>query len=60
MLLQTVGAQHVYLEFPGQDHELWIRRGADHMEKVFLFFGTVSKRTNKGFITPDMVQPPKD
>jgi len=60
MLLQTVGAQHVYLEFPGQDHEFWIRRGADHMEKVFLFFGTVSKRTNKGFITPDMVQPPKD
>jgi len=23
------------------------------MEKVFLFFATVSKRTNKGFITPD-------
>ena len=53
MLLQGAGAQHVYLEFPGKDHEFWIRRGAENMEKVFLFFATVSKRTNKGFITPD-------
>ena len=52
MLLQGAGAQHLYLEFPGQDHEFWIRRGAENMEKVFLFFATVSKRTNKGFITP--------
>ena len=52
-LLQGAGAQHLYLEFPGKDHEFWIRRGAEHMEKVFLFFATVSKRTNKGFITPE-------
>ena len=56
MLLQGVGAQHVYLEFPGKDHEFWIRRGAENMEKVFLFFATVSKQTNKGFITPDRIQ----
>jgi pimeloyl-ACP methyl ester carboxylesterase len=56
MLLQGAGAQHVYLEFPGKDHEFWIRRGAENMEKVFLFFATVSKRTNKGFITPDKIQ----
>jgi predicted esterase len=52
MLLQGAGAQHLYLEFPGKDHEFWIRRGAENMEKVFLFFATVSKRTNKGFISP--------
>jgi len=51
-LLQGAGAQHIYLEFPGKDHEFWIRRGAENMEKVFLFFATVSRRTNKGFITP--------
>jgi poly(3-hydroxybutyrate) depolymerase len=55
MLLQGAGAQHVYLEFPGKDHEFWIRRGAENMEKVFLFFATVSRRTNKGFITPDRI-----
>jgi poly(3-hydroxybutyrate) depolymerase len=49
-LLQAAGAQHLYLEFPGKDHEFWIRRGAEQMEKVFLFFATVSKRTHKGFI----------
>jgi hypothetical protein len=49
-----VGAPHVYLEFPGQDHEFWIRRGADHMEKVFLFFSMVSRRTNVGPITTQM------
>ncbi len=49
-LLQGAGAQHIYLEFPGKDHEFWIRRGAENMEKVFLFFATVSRRTNKGFI----------
>jgi poly(3-hydroxybutyrate) depolymerase len=46
-LLQGAGAQHVYLEFPGKDHEFWIRRGAENMEKVFLFFATVSKRTHQ-------------
>lgn len=56
VLLQGAGAQHVYLEFPGKDHEFWIRRGAENMEKVFLFFSTVSKRTNKGFI----ILPPRD
>jgi pimeloyl-ACP methyl ester carboxylesterase len=43
--LQTVGAPHLYLEFPDKDHEFWIRRGAAQMEKVFLFFSLVSKRT---------------
>jgi len=58
MALQAVGAQHLYLEFPGKDHEFWIRRGAENMEKVFLFFNTVSKRTSVGPITPDMVPAP--
>jgi pimeloyl-ACP methyl ester carboxylesterase len=56
MLLQGAGAQHLYLEFPGKDHEFWIRRGAENMEKVFLFFATVSKRTNTGFIVPERIQ----
>jgi pimeloyl-ACP methyl ester carboxylesterase len=43
--LQAVGAPYVYLEFPDKDHEFWIRRGAPQMEKVFLFFSLVSKRT---------------
>jgi poly(3-hydroxybutyrate) depolymerase len=46
--LQSVGAPHLYLEFPGMDHEFWIRRGAAQMEKVFLFFSLVSKRTTVG------------
>lgn len=57
-LLQQQGSQHLYLEFPGKDHEFWIRRGAENMEKVFLFFGTVSKRTNKGPITDEMAAMP--
>ena len=48
MALQSVGAQHIYLEFPDKDHEFWIRRGAENMEKVFLFFDLVSKRTVGG------------
>ena len=61
MFLQAVGAPHVYIEFPGMDHEFWIRRGAEHMEKPFLFFSMLSKRTNVGFITPEMapVQQPR-
>ena len=43
--LQAVGAPYMYLEFPEKDHEFWIRRGAAQMEKVFLFFSLVSKRT---------------
>jgi predicted esterase len=43
--LQAAGAPHLYLEFPDQDHEFWIRRGAAQMEKVCLFFGVVSQRT---------------
>ena len=43
--LRAVGAPHLYLEFPDKDHEFWIRRGAAEMEKVFLFFSLVSKRT---------------
>ncbi len=58
LALQAVGAPQVYLEFPGMDHEFWIRRGSDHMEKVFLFFSMLSKRTNVGFITPEMAPPP--
>ena len=58
MALQAVGAQHIYMEFPGKDHEFWIRRGAENMENVFLFFSMVSKRTNVGLITPDMIPPP--
>ena len=46
-VLQRVGAQHIYLEFPGKDHEFWIRRGAENMEKVFLFFAVVSKTTHR-------------
>jgi hypothetical protein len=57
--VQAAGAQHVYLEFPGKDHVFWIRRGAGNMEKVFLFFATVSKRTNKGFITAEMSRSPQ-
>jgi poly(3-hydroxybutyrate) depolymerase len=57
--LQAVGAPHVYLEFHNMDHEFWIRRGAWHMEKVFLFFSMLSKQDNIGFITPEMApQPP--
>jgi pimeloyl-ACP methyl ester carboxylesterase len=59
LALQAVGAQHLYLEFPGKDHEFWIRRGAENMEKVFLFFSTVSKRTNVGSITPEMATMPE-
>jgi len=43
--LQAAGAPCIYLEFPDKDHEFWIRRGAPQMEKVFLFFSLVSKRT---------------
>jgi pimeloyl-ACP methyl ester carboxylesterase len=43
--LQAAGAPHLYLEFPDKDHEFWIRRGAAQMEKVFLFFNLLSKRT---------------
>ncbi len=53
--LQRVGAPHLYLEFPGEDHEFWIRRGAENLERVFLFFDTVSRRTNAGHITEEML-----
>ena len=43
--LQAAGAPLIHLEFPDKDHEFWIRRGAPQMEKVFLFFNLVSKRT---------------
>lgn len=58
MRLQAVGAQHVYLEFPGLDHEFWIRRGAENMERVFLFFDAVSKDTHLGPVTDDMLPEP--
>ncbi len=50
--LQGVGAQHVYLEFPGLEHEFFIRRGRENIEKVFHFFNLVSRKTNVGPI-PD-------
>jgi hypothetical protein len=56
-MLQAVGAPHLSLEFPGEDHEFWIRRGAENMAKVFSFFDTVSKQMNAGFITDEMVRP---
>jgi poly(3-hydroxybutyrate) depolymerase len=52
--LQAAGAPYIYREFPGQDHEFWIRRGAEHMEKVFSFFNLLSRRTNVGYITTAM------
>lgn len=58
MELQKVGGQHIYLEFPGRDHEFWIRRGRENLEKVFQFFNTVAKSTNRGPITDDMIAPP--
>jgi len=58
LALEAVGAPHIYLEFPAMDHEFWIRRGAGHMEKVFLFFSLLSKQTNAGFITPEMAPLP--
>lgn len=58
MNLAAVGAQHLFLEFPGKDHEFWIRRGAENMEKVFMFFNTVSKTTNLGPVTAEMATPP--
>lgn len=54
--LQKVGAQHIYLEFPGLDHEFFVRRGRDNLEKVFDFFNMVSRRTNIGPI-PDSAPP---
>jgi poly(3-hydroxybutyrate) depolymerase len=50
--LQKAGGQHIYLEFPGKDHEFFIRRGRENLEKVFDFFNLVSRRTNVGPI-PD-------
>jgi poly(3-hydroxybutyrate) depolymerase len=52
--LQRVGAQHVYLEFPGLEHEFFIRRGRENMEKVFHFFNLVSRRTN---VSPVAIAP---
>jgi poly(3-hydroxybutyrate) depolymerase len=58
--LQAVGAQHLLVQVPGADHEFWIRRGAENMKRVFMFFNTVSKDTNLGPITPEMaIVPPR-
>jgi hypothetical protein len=40
------------------DHESWIRRGPDHMEKVFLFCSMLSRKTNAEFLTPEMATMP--
>ena len=58
MNLQSVGGQVIYLQSPGSDHEFWIRRGARNIEKVFMFFNTVSKTTQVGVITPEMAAAP--
>jgi len=58
MYLQQVGSQHLLLQVPGADHEFWIRRNAENMRRVFMFFNTVSKTTNLGAITPEMAAPP--
>lgn len=55
--LQAVGAHFLYLQQPGADHEFWIRRGAKNMERVFMFFNTVSKTVNQGVVTADMLPP---
>ena len=56
--LQKAGGQHIYLEFPGKDHEFWVRRGRENLEKVFDFFNLVSRRTNVGPI-PDAAPVPR-
>jgi predicted esterase len=53
--LQKAGAQHLYLEFPGLEHEFFIRRGRENLEKVFHFFNLVSRKTNVGPI-PEATQ----
>ena len=53
--LQSVGAPHLYLEAPGMDHEFWIRRGGENMEKVFLFFAMLSRGSNPGYVSDGMV-----
>ena len=58
MYLQSVGAQHLLVQVPGADHEFWIRRNAENMKRVFMFFNVVSKDTNLGFITPEMAKAP--
>jgi predicted esterase len=58
MYLQQVGAQHLMVQVPGADHEFWIRRGAENMKRVFMFFNTVSKNTNIGPVTPEMAAAP--
>lgn len=56
--MQQLGMQHVYLEFPGREHEFWIRRGRDNIAKVFMFFNLVSRSTNIGPVTQEMVAEP--
>lgn len=56
--MQQLGMQHIYLEFPGKEHEFWIRRGRENLEKVFMFFNLVSKTTNLGPMTAEMAAQP--
>lgn len=56
--MQQLGMQHVYLEFPGLEHEFWIRRGRENIAKVFMFFNLVSKATTLGPLTQDIVAIP--
>ncbi len=56
--MQGLGMQHIYLEFPGKEHEFWIRRGRENLEKVFMFFNLVSKTTNLGPMTAELAAQP--
>ncbi len=58
MYLQQAGGQHLLVQVPGADHEFWIRRNAENMKRVFMFFNTVSKTTSLGVVTPEMAAPP--
>lgn len=51
--MRKLGLQHLYLEFPGKEHEFWIRRGGEHLEKVFMFFSLLSRRTNPSAYPPE-------
>ena len=54
MNLTAVGGQVIFQFAPDADHEFWIRRGAKNMERVFMFFNTISKVNNAGPFTADM------
>jgi len=42
--MRALGMQHVYVEFAGGDHSLFISKNREALSKVFSFFGIVGKR----------------